>query len=92
MTENFCTGCNRIRVTADGDFKVCLFGDEKDSISLRDILRSTNAGNENSTLRESINAALKKKHRVLGGNKNMFDVFNSSSNDAYWRILYSDKW
>ena len=78
MTENFCTGCNRIRVTADGDFKVCLFGDEKDSISLRDILRSTNAGNENSTLRESINAALKKKHRVLGGNKNMFDISNSS--------------
>ena len=78
MTENFCTGCNRIRVTADGDFKVCLFGDEKDSISLRDILRSTNAGNESSTLRESINAALKKKHRVLGGNKNMFDISNSS--------------
>ena len=57
---------------------MCLFGDEKDSISLRDILRSTSAGNENSILRESINAALKKKHRVLGGNKNMFDISNSS--------------
>ena len=40
MTENFCRGCNRIRITADGDLKVCLFGDEKDSVSLRDIMRT----------------------------------------------------
>ena len=40
MTEPFCSGCNRIRVTADGDLKACLFGDEKDGISLRDGMRS----------------------------------------------------
>lgn len=26
MTEHFCAGCNRLRVLADGNFKVCLFG------------------------------------------------------------------
>ena len=80
MTENFCTGCNRIRVTADGDFKVCLFGNEEDSISLRDILREHNNNNSsennhvNTILKESIQTALNKKHRTLGGNKNMFDI------------------
>lgn len=86
MTENFCTGCNRIRVTADGDFKVCLFGNEEDSISLRDILRDHNNNNNssennhvNTILKESIQTALNKKHRTLGGNKNMFDISKSSS-------------
>ena len=26
MTEHFCAGCNRLRLLADGSFKVCLFG------------------------------------------------------------------
>lgn len=26
MTEHFCAGCNRLRILADGNFKVCLFG------------------------------------------------------------------
>jgi hypothetical protein len=25
MTEHFCAGCNRLRLLADGNFKVCLF-------------------------------------------------------------------
>jgi len=37
MTDDFCTGCNRLRITADGHLKVCLFGDE--SLSLRDHIR-----------------------------------------------------
>lgn len=32
MTENFCAGCNRIRLLADGNFKVCLFGPSEVSI------------------------------------------------------------
>jgi hypothetical protein len=28
MTSHFCGTCNRLRVTADGKLKVCLFGDE----------------------------------------------------------------
>lgn len=26
MTEHFCSGCNRLRLLSDGNFKVCLFG------------------------------------------------------------------
>ena len=37
MTQPFCAGCNRLRLTADGSLKVCLFGDSE--VSLRDALR-----------------------------------------------------
>ncbi|KAK5090182.1 hypothetical protein LTS08_007253 [Lithohypha guttulata] len=42
MTHNFCGTCNRLRITSDGNLKVCLFGDTE--VSLRDILRETNQG------------------------------------------------
>ena len=40
MTHNFCGTCNRLRITSDGNLKVCLFGNSE--ISLRDILRESN--------------------------------------------------
>lgn len=42
MTHNFCGTCNRLRVTGDGNLKVCLFGNAE--VSLRDILRQSNNG------------------------------------------------
>lgn len=42
MTHNFCGTCNRLRVTGDGNLKVCLFGNAE--VSLRDILRKSNNG------------------------------------------------
>jgi cyclic pyranopterin phosphate synthase len=42
MTHNFCGSCNRLRITSDGNLKVCLFGNAE--VSLRDILRKTNDG------------------------------------------------
>ncbi|KAB5540751.1 hypothetical protein DKX38_013725 [Salix brachista] len=33
MTEHFCAGCNRLRLLADGNFKVCLFGPSEVTIS-----------------------------------------------------------
>ncbi|KAL8338338.1 hypothetical protein RB598_006956 [Gaeumannomyces tritici] len=42
MTQNFCGSCNRLRITSDGNLKVCLFGEAE--VSLRDMLRKTNAG------------------------------------------------
>ncbi len=38
MTEHFCDSCNRIRLTADGKLRNCLFGREE--IDLRRLLRS----------------------------------------------------
>jgi cyclic pyranopterin phosphate synthase len=42
MTHNFCGTCNRLRITADGNLKVCLFGNSE--VSLRDLLRKGNDG------------------------------------------------
>ncbi|WYZ40228.1 hypothetical protein EsH8_IV_000569 [Colletotrichum jinshuiense] len=42
MTHNFCGTCNRLRITSDGNLKVCLFGNTE--VSLRDILRKSNNG------------------------------------------------
>lgn len=42
MTHNFCGTCNRLRITSDGNLKVCLFGNAE--VSVRDILRKVNGG------------------------------------------------
>lgn len=42
MTHNFCGTCNRLRITSDGNLKVCLFGNAE--VSLRDIIRRVNKG------------------------------------------------
>lgn len=38
MTDSFCGSCNRLRLTADGQFKSCLF--HPSEVNLRDLLRS----------------------------------------------------
>ncbi|KAJ9307105.1 hypothetical protein DTO217A2_3343 [Paecilomyces variotii] len=42
MTHNFCGTCNRLRITSDGNLKVCLFGNAE--VSLRDLIRKANDG------------------------------------------------
>uniref|UniRef100_A0A7N0TXF3 GTP 3',8-cyclase n=1 Tax=Kalanchoe fedtschenkoi TaxID=63787 RepID=A0A7N0TXF3_KALFE len=53
MTEHFCAGCNRLRLLADGNFKVCLFGPSE--VGLRDPLRR---GATDDELKEIISAAV----------------------------------
>ena len=38
MSERFCEGCNRLRLTADGGLRSCLPAD--DQLNLRDLLRN----------------------------------------------------
>ena len=42
MTHNFCGTCNRLRITSDGNLKVCLHGE--DEVSLRDLVRKDLGG------------------------------------------------
>lgn len=42
MTNDFCGTCNRLRITSDGNLKVCLHGNAE--VSLRDLLREDNRG------------------------------------------------
>ncbi|XP_013403595.1 molybdenum cofactor biosynthesis protein 1 isoform X1 [Lingula anatina] len=62
MSDNFCGGCNRVRITADGNLKVCLFGNAE--VSLRDALRS---GTSEAELLEIIGAAVKRKKKQHAG-------------------------
>ncbi|RZC83168.1 hypothetical protein C5167_045955 [Papaver somniferum] len=71
MTEHFCAGCNRLRLLADGNFKVCLFGPSE--VSLRDPLRS---GIDDEGLKEIIGAAVKRKKASHSG---MFDIAKTAN-------------
>ncbi|XP_041418133.1 molybdenum cofactor synthesis 1 isoform X1 [Xenopus laevis] len=66
MSEHFCGSCNRLRLTADGNLKVCLFGNSE--VSLRDCLRSEVSEEE---LIQIIGAAVgrKKKQHAVGGSR-----------------------
>jgi GTP 3',8-cyclase len=62
VTEPFCSSCDRIRLTADGRLRTCLFS--RREWDLRDALRG---GADDSELRELIRAAVahkELKHRV----------------------------
>ena len=37
MSEHFCGGCNRIRLTADGNLKICLFDNRE--INLKNMIK-----------------------------------------------------
>ncbi|SAM01816.1 hypothetical protein [Absidia glauca] len=65
MTNHFCHTCNRIRITADGNIKVCLFGNAE--VSLRDILRKNNGDYSEQELLSIIGAAVKKKKKQHAG-------------------------
>lgn len=62
MSEHFCGTCNRLRLTADGNLKVCLFGNTE--VSLRDALRS---GSSEDELINLISAAVKRKKKQHAG-------------------------
>lgn len=59
MTHSFCGGCNRIRLTADGHIKNCLFSNEE-----TDLLTPLRAGEEVRTL---IEQSILQKHKSNGG-------------------------
>jgi len=56
LTDNFCEGCNRIRVTATGQLYACLGGNER--VDLREALRS---GQPEAALVEALDLAMKIK-------------------------------
>lgn len=66
MSEHFCSTCNRLRLTADGHLKVCLFGNAE--VSLRDVLR---VGASDIDLAGVIQAAV---HRKKAAHAGMYDL------------------
>ncbi|KAM4680423.1 molybdenum cofactor biosynthesis protein 1 isoform 1-T1 [Amazona ochrocephala] len=71
MSEHFCGSCNRLRITADGNLKVCLFGNSE--VSLRDYLRS---GASEEELVQVIGAAVGRKKKQHAGMFNISQMKN----------------
>eukprot|EP00948_MAST-09A_sp_MAST-9A-sp1_P000784 g784.t1 len=87
MTQNFCSGCSRIRLTADGHLKTCLFGSEE--LDLRPLLRNQKCKDEiiNDNLLHAIGEALQKKHFKYGGASSVTELESlSSENRSMIRI------
>jgi cyclic pyranopterin phosphate synthase len=59
MSEPFCNSCNRIRLTADGKIKNCLFSEEES-----DLLKALRNGEDLLPLMQD---SIKGKHKELGG-------------------------
>ena len=59
LTEEFCMSCSRLRLTADGALKSCLFYPAE--ISLRDAVRN---GASDEELEALVRGALAQKHRI----------------------------
>jgi len=75
MSEHFCGTCNRLRITADGKLKVCLFGSTE--VSLRDAMR---AGVSDEDLQLIVNSAVQKKNFALGGHGNAEGIAKANDN------------
>ena len=75
MTQHFCGSCNRIRITADGQLKVCLFGSTE--VNLRDAMRD---GASDDDLQAIVWAALQNKHFALGGHGNAEGIKKANNN------------
>ncbi|XP_059375390.1 molybdenum cofactor biosynthesis protein 1-like isoform X3 [Carassius carassius] len=71
MSEHFCGSCNRLRITADGNLKVCLFGNSE--VSLRDFLRS---GATEEELLHIIGTAVGRKKKQHAGMFNISQMKN----------------
>ena len=56
ISHKFCSGCNRLRLTADGDLRMCLLS--KEGIPLRELLRD---GATDEKLREVLRGCIQQK-------------------------------
>ncbi|XP_049951853.1 molybdenum cofactor biosynthesis protein 1-like [Schistocerca serialis cubense] len=71
MSEHFCGTCNRLRITADGNLKVSLFGNSE--ISLRDAIQSKCSEDD---LLAMIGAAVRRKKKQHAGMMNLSKMKN----------------
>lgn len=83
MSEHFCSSCNRLRITADGKIKVCLFGSNETEVSLRDIMRKYQHEDlhlQEKALGEVIYMAVQRKTFALGGHGSAENIAKAADN------------
>jgi len=64
LSHHFCGECNRLRLTADGKLRTCLFSDEE--LDARTVLREGNAEDVRALIREAL-AAKPESHKMRIG-------------------------
>jgi cyclic pyranopterin phosphate synthase len=77
MTSAFCSECNRVRLMADGNIKVCLFGNNE--VSLRDALRE---GATDEDMLAVMSAAVDRKKKAHAG----MDILHTLKNRPMVKI------
>ncbi|CAH2047597.1 unnamed protein product, partial [Iphiclides podalirius] len=82
MTRPFCSTCNRLRLTADGNLKVCLFGSSE--VSLAAAIRE---GAVDSELRTLVRAALRNKKPQHAGYRNSFCYTGTVQASTWGEVL-----
>jgi cyclic pyranopterin phosphate synthase len=80
MSDHFCGGCNRLRLMADGNFKVCLFGEAE--VNLKQMIAE---GASDLMLEGIIREAVSKKHYSHGGHADMYAI-SQGNNRSMIRI------
>ncbi len=73
MTDDFCSDCNRLRLTATGEFKPCLF--MLPNINVRDLMRS---GCTDEDIRAAVHGSLAQKWAGHPGPEKLFHLKNAS--------------
>ncbi len=72
--SNFCSGCNRLRVSARGSLKLCLFGEG--DVSLRELLQKKS---QTAQLKELIFSSLQMKPQAHRLHENIYGVTHTLS-------------
>ncbi|ETN76873.1 molybdenum cofactor biosynthesis protein A [Necator americanus] len=86
MSDHFCGTCNRLRITADGNLKVCLHGNAE--VSMRDLLRRHASSDEISDVIQKAVTRKKKQHADYRDGKS--PTYAQSAYDSHWRITKCD--
>lgn len=72
ISNHFCNSCNRLRLTADGKMKPCLFSDEE--IDIRTALRTGTDEDVRAVLAQALNAKPEGHHHRVGTKRMMSQV------------------
>lgn len=72
MSRHFCSECNRLRLTADGKLRPCLFSDEE--FDIRPALRQGDSEAVKNVLREALGAKPDEYHNQVGTERGMSQI------------------
>src|SRR3712207_7902911 len=81
VTEPFCGACSRVRLTADGQIRTCLFS--KVEHSLRDVLRSTESDDEVAEYIRSVVLRKEPRHYINETDRKSTRLNSSHANISY---------